>query len=370
MILRSVSTRNFRNLEDAVHEFHPRANVLLGENGQGKTNVLEAIYFLATTKSFRTPRTSNVIRLGAQSVFAEGNCEQDQIARHLSVGILGGDERKRQLRINAQKTPLGEYLHALPVFAYSSSRLEIVRGGPDERRRFLDRGMAGLRVGYLRELARYARVLKQRNALLQRVAEGVEKKSSLDAWDEELLTSAQPIVSARSEYTDALARTVAVLMQTYAFTIGDFRMSYRPAGIDSDAETSLIRIRQMRQRELAAGFTLAGPHRDALDFEVRGVPAADILSSGEIKAATLLLKLAKIIVYKEQMRRSPIFLLDDIDAELDLGVIQRLLGSLLESGQFFTTSAKETVFRLLEMGSHRRFVVRDGTVRRVENDDS
>src|SRR5687768_15171226 len=128
MILRSLSTRSFRNLTDSHHVFHPRANVILGENGQGKTNLLEAIYFLGTTKSFRTPRAATLMELGARSFFADGEVEEEGITRKISVGILGGDERKRQILVNAQKTPLAEYLQVLPIVAYSAARLEIIRG--------------------------------------------------------------------------------------------------------------------------------------------------------------------------------------------------------------------------------------------------
>lgn len=362
MILRSLSVRNFRNLADAHFEFDPRANVFLGENGQGKTNLLEAIYFLSTTKSFRTTRTTNAIRLSARSIFVEGRSEEEGLERVSSVGIHGGDERKRKLLVNGQKTTLAEFLQVLPVFAYSAARLEIIRGGPDERRRFLDRGLAGLRVGYLRDLAKYSRVLKQRNALLQRLAAGEGKRSALDPWDEELVAAAAPIVAARAEYTRALAGVLRELMEKFSFLIEDLAMTYRPAGIHQDPEKSLSALRELRPRELGAGFSLAGPHRDTIDFNLRGMAAPEILSSGEIKTLTLLLKLAKVQVFREQVRRSPLFLLDDIDAELDLGVIQRLLSSLLASGQFFTTSAKESIFRLLEVGPHRRFTVRNGRV--------
>lgn len=369
MILRSLSTRKFRNLTDAEHEFHPRVNVFLGENGQGKSNLLEAIYFLSTTKSFRTARAANLVRLKAQSVYAEGRCDEERIERSLSVGIHAGDERKRQLLVNGQKTTLAEYLQVMPVFAYSSARLEIVRGGPDERRRFLDRGLASLRLGYLRDLTRYGRVLKQRNALLQRVSDGSEKRSSLDAWDEELVAAAGPIVAARRDYVAALTGVMKALLEEYAFTLDDLTLTYRPATIQESGEKSLADLRQLRSRELGAGFSLAGPHRDVLEITARGVPAAELLSSGEIKTLTLLLKFAKVQVYRDEVRRSPIFLLDDIDAELDLGVIQQLLSSLLASGQFFTSSAKESIFRLLEVGPHRRFQVRNGGVSEARNEE-
>lgn len=324
--------------------------------------MLEAIYFLATTKSFRTTRTGNVIRLGSREVFAQGSCLENSISRTLFAGLVGAEERKRQLLVNGQKTPFHDYLQVLPVFAYSSARLEIVRGGPEERRRFLDRGIATLRVTYLRDLSRYARVLKQRNALIQRVRDRRDERESLAAWDEELVLAAAPIIAAREAYVADLTAMLGELLAEHSAALADLKLTYRPAGITADPQQSRAAMRQARSREAAAGFTLVGPHRDVLEFALRGMPAAEILSSGEVKMLTLLLKLAKMRLYRQLVRRSPVFLLDDIDAELDLGVMQRLLSSLMSFGQFFTTSAKQTIFRLLELGPHRRFLVREGGV--------
>src|SRR5436309_4908975 len=174
MNLRQVTTDNFRNLASAEIAFHPRVNLVVGRNGQGKTNLLEAIYFLATTKSFRTSRVASLVRHGSQSVFVSGALQRE-VEKTLSVGL---DEKKRVLLINGERVPLASYVSAMTVFAYSSARLEIVRGAPEERRRFLDRGIASIDPGYLEQVSRYARVLRQRNALLQSGT-----TSGLDAWD-------------------------------------------------------------------------------------------------------------------------------------------------------------------------------------------
>ena len=153
MILRALATRNFRNLEPARLELHPDANVFVGGNGQGKTNLLEAIYFLSTTRSFRTSRVANLFRFDADHLFTEGLAEGDGIQKTLSIGIEASSTRKRELLVNGQKSTLDHYVAQLPVIAYSAARLEIIRGAPDERRRFLDRGIASLRPGYLSALS-------------------------------------------------------------------------------------------------------------------------------------------------------------------------------------------------------------------------
>ncbi len=362
MILQRVATRSFRNLADSEIELHPAANILVGDNGQGKTNLLEAIYFLATTKSFRTTRLSHLPRIGSSTTYVEGAVEARGILRRLSAGISLGNERKRELLVNGQKTTLHEYLSLLPVFAYSAARLAIVRGGPDERRRFLDRGIASLRGGYLKDLTRYARALKQRNALLQQG--GAAARRDLDAWDAELVDAALPVAKARATYAEDLAEETARILAEHAYHVTGLTIAYRPSAFEEglSAEAGLEALRGLRRREQAVGFTLAGPHRDGLDIAVEGAPAAEILSSGEVKMTVLFLKLAKIELYRRRTEESPLFLLDDVDAELDLGIIERLLRHLIGRIQLVTTSPKDAFFDRFSMGPHRRFALSGGRV--------
>jgi DNA replication and repair protein RecF len=366
LILRRVATRGFRNLVDSSLDLHPNANILVGDNGQGKTNLLEAIYFLSTTKSFRTSRLAHIPRLGTATTYVEGEVEDaGGIRRSISAGITLAPERRRELLVNRQKTTLHEYLPLLPVFAYSAARLAIVRGGPDERRRFLDRGIASVRAGFLADLARYGRALKQRNALLQQG--GAAARRELDAWDAELIDAALPIVRARSAYTADLAASAARILGEHAYHVAGLRIDYRPSGFDEEisAEAGLAALKALRRREAAVGFTLAGPHRDGLDITVEGVPAAEILSSGEVKTTILFLKLAKIELYRARTSASPLFLLDDIDAELDLGIIERLLHHLIGRIQLVTTSPKDAFFERFSMGANRRFLLSGGRVEPV-----
>ena len=162
--LRNITANNFRNLEPDPITFHAQTNLVVGRNGQGKTNLLEAIYFLATTKSFRTPRLANVVRFEQPSVFVSGALQRQRIEKALSIGVEAAESRRRVLMVNEESVSLHDYLAAMSVFAYSAARLEILRGAPEERRRFLDRGVASINPAYLQDLIRYARVLRQRNA--------------------------------------------------------------------------------------------------------------------------------------------------------------------------------------------------------------
>jgi DNA replication and repair protein RecF len=279
-----------------------------------------------------------------------GAVERGGIERTMSVG-LEVESKRRVLAINAEKVALAPYLNALTVFAYSSSRLEILRGAPEERRRFLDRGIASINPAYLDQLTRYGRALKQRNALLHEIAAGAASQSMLDPWDAEFAAAAAPVWSARAAYVEQLANTFSEIVAMHRYHVGDIALAYRPA------KSEVPRVAEIRAR-----MSLAGPQRDLLEFEVDGRPAAEVLSGGEQKMIVLFLKFAKIELFRRRTDESPLFLLDDIDAELDLDILQDLLQKLPPKTQVFATSAKERFLDVLETAPHRRLVIENGRV--------
>lgn len=359
MILAKLTTENFRNLTAAESEFHPKSNILVGRNGQGKTNLLEAIYFLATTKSFRTSRVASLFRFASQNVFVAGALHRDGITRTLSVGLETGESKRRVLMINGEKVTLPNYLNAMSVFAYSSARLEIIRGTPEERRRFLDRGVASIHPAYLEQLTRYARVLKQRNALLAEVALRRQVLASLDAWDNELMVAANVVHRARAAYADDLSNVFREIVAAHRYHVQNVEMIYRPSRTDE--------LASHRREELRARMSLVGPQRDIIEFLVDGRPAAEVLSGGEQKMIVLFLKFAKLELFRRRYDDAPLFLLDDVDAELDLEILQQLLSNLPVSTQVFATSAKETFLAALQAGPHRRLSLENGRVTGVRD---
>jgi DNA replication and repair protein RecF len=259
------------------------------------------------------------------------------------------------LMINGEKIALPAYLNAMSVFAYSQSRLEIIRGAPEEKRRFLDRGIASINAQYLDLLSRYIRVLKQRNALLTEDPSA----SSLDAWNDEFVAAAAPIHRARAAYAQEIAAAFARIVDEHRYHVRDLEIVYRGAGEEEHLRETLARI---RRHELRARMTLTGPQRDTIDFMIGGRNAAEVLSGGELKMVVLFLKFAKIELFRLRHDEPPLFLLDDIDAELDLEVLQKLLSGLPSKTQVFATSAKESFLQALEAGPHPRLVIENGRV--------
>ena len=334
-------------------QFHPLANIVVGRNGQGKTNLLEAIYFLATTKSFRTTRPGSLPRFGTSSLFVRGVVRREGLEKTLSAGLETGESKKRVLMVNGERVSLPAYLRELTVFAYSAARLEIVRGAPEERRRFLDRGVASIQPGYLEELTRYTRVLKQRNALLYEIGTGSANVRSLDAWDESFSAAATAVQTARAAYASELAEVFRRIVAEHGYHVSGIDLAYKPSSGD---------LRALRREEVRARMSLTGPQRDVLDFTLEGRPAAEVLSGGELKTIVLFLKFAKLELFRRRFDEPPLFLLDDIDAELDLEILQQLLAKLPLETQVFATSAKEAFLQALRAGPHLRLTVDSGRV--------
>lgn len=353
MILRSITTDSFRNLASAEIAFHPKVNILVGLNGQGKTNLLEAIYFLATTKSFRTARMASLFRFGSPSVFVSGTVQRE-VQKTLSVGLEHGESKKRVLLINGERTPLASYVSAMTVFAYSSARLEILRGAPEERRRFLDRGIASIDPGYLEQVSRYGRVLRQRNALLHSGT-----TAGLDAWDSELAETAAVLQRARAAYAQALTAAFNDIVAAHRYRVGNMAIAYRPSALGD--------LKSIRREELRARMSLVGPQRDLLDFTVDGRAASEVLSGGEMKMIVLFLKFAKLELFRRRFDEAALFLLDDVDAELDLQILESLLAKMPPETQVFATSAKARFLQVLEAAPHRRLTIENGAVTTAED---
>jgi DNA replication and repair protein RecF len=344
MILDFVEVSNFRNLSGKVF-WGPGLNIIHGNNGQGKSNWLEAIHTLSRTKSFRTQRLQESIRFGAESAFIEGQVTTgDDLHRDLRIALK---ENTKSIWVNGKREQLARYLGLLQVFAFTADQLEVVRGMPEARRHFLDHGIASLRPAYVQTVSDYNKVVKQKNRLLQDSSERelrLEETESLIApWNEQLGRLGAEIHKARIEYTDRLN---AVLERTL-FEPAELQIHYSSSleskGDLNDYEALLRERLQLRlSTEVAAGRALVGPHRDDLGIHLGGREMRVYGSSGQQRSALLLLDLAAISVYNSWHSDYPLFLVDDVDAELDEKRIRSLLEYLEGRTQTFITTSKRS----------------------------
>jgi DNA replication and repair protein RecF len=344
MLLAAIEATNFRNLSGRI-EWGPRLNIIYGNNGHGKTNWLEAIYLLARTKSFRTQRLQEAIRFGEQLAIVRGRVTTGaDLERDLQVNL---QDNSKTILVNLKRETLARYLTQLQVFSFTAADLDVVRGMPEARRRFLDRGISSLKPAYLRTIADYSKVIKQKNRVLQLASEndlGADKVEDLLApWNDQLVRLGVVIHQAREEYVAGLNATFERQLFERREVTTRYVSSLESKGDLSDYE-SLLRSRiQLRMAaEVAAGHSLIGPHRDDLEIHLDGREIRVYGSSGQQRSALLLLDLAAISLYNSSSNDHPVFIIDDVDAELDEGRIRHLLEYLENRTQTFITTSKRS----------------------------
>lgn len=307
-----------------------------GPNGAGKSSLLEAVYLLATTRSFRTARLEECVAFGGTGFRLRGRVEA--AARvELEVGY-GPDGSVR--RRNGREVGVAEYLGTLPVVVWAPAERDVLAGGPEARRRFLDRGILGLRPADLALLRRYREALRQKRRLLAAGGRG------LVAWNETLAAAAAAVISRRGRYVEELAAELAKLGGGGRGALPPLEVRYRPSppqGLDGQ-RAILEALSVLEDEERDRRQPLAGPHRDELEIIVGGRAARHFASAGERKAAGLLLVAAQGRRLEAAQRR-PIYLLDDLDAELDADRLETLWGLFAEGRQVVAASSRPALWR-------------------------
>src|SRR5918993_1113585 len=345
MLLESLEAHQLRNLSGKI-EWGGGLNIIFGENGEGKTNWLEAVYLLATTKSFRTQRPQEAIRFGEDLAVVRGRVARSRdVHRDLQITLQGNT---KTLSVNGKREPVSRYLSQLHVVAFTADELEVVRGGPEARRKFLDRGVVSLHHAYVQTLADYHRVVKQKNRLLQSASEeemsAAEAGKLIDPWNEQLVELGAEIHRARNDYVARLNEALEQrLFEREEVTIR-YASSLEGKGDLSDYEALISeRLRLRLQAEISSGHSLIGPHKDDLEIRFDGHDIRTFGSSGQQRSALILLDLAAISVYYTWHSEYPVFVLDDVDAELDRKRMERLLKHLEGRTQTFITTSKESL---------------------------
>ncbi len=347
MLLESLEAHQFRNLSGEVF-WGDELNFIFGENGQGKTNWLEALYLLATSKSFRTQRPQEAVRFDEDLAVVRGRVARTRdVHRDLQVTIQGNT---KTLSVNGKREAVTRYLGQLHTVAFTADELEVVRGGPDARRRFLDRGITSLHPSYVQTLADYHRVIKQKNRLLQNAAEAEisldETRQLIEPWNEQLANMSATIHRARTEHVERLNKALERRLFEREEVSIRYVSSLAGKGDLSDYEALITERLQLRlQAELSSGYALIGTHRDDLEILFDGRDLRTFGSSGQQRSALILLDLAAISVYHSWHSEYPLFLMDDVDAELDRGRIERLLEYLQGRTQTFVTTSKESLVK-------------------------
>jgi len=363
VILKSLILRNFRSYAAENFSFHERINLIYGDNAQGKTNLLEAIHLLLMQRPFKQVKLEELISFGSSECRIKGEVESEAGLDEVHV-LLSGE--KKTIRLNGKivykaSRITGRY----NVVSFLPSDIELVKGSPQGRRRYLDALICTLEPGHLRDLRLYHRSLLQRNALLARTS-GLTREM-LEVWDSRLAESGSLIISRRHKYIGLLRPH---LERIYKLTSGEDAVPdivYRTSpGSDDGIEEGFKRELASRfDKDKGRGHTTYGPHRDVVGFTIRGKDASLFASQGEAKSLALALKTSEIELVRSTLGKTPILLLDDVTSELDERRKGFLFG-LLDTfpGQIFITATSLGDIRL--GGEKRVFRIRAGRAEQTQ----
>lgn len=350
MKVKKLSLYNFRNVASAEISFSDEMNFLLGDNAQGKTNALEAIYLFARGKSFRGATDGELTRFGEKGYAVTLSFEKKDREETLFCSYTKKEKVRKRNGVLLEKQ--SELLGSFRAVLFSPDDLMMIKGSPAERRRFLDVAIAQCYPAYLSLYAGYLKHLEQRNALLKQMKDGYYDPTSLEVWNEALSGSAADIYFYRKEYVDRLGGIAASLMGELSRGREEMRLSYDSNIRENEDDREAVRERYRHlfsahtDREVMMGTTLFGVHRDELTVTIGKKAARDYGSQGQQRSAVLALKMAEGALSREICGESPVYLFDDVLSELDEERRAFLLSGM-KGCQFIVTGCERSV-----LGAH------------------
>ena len=357
MIIKSIELQNFRNYEDLNISFDEGTNIFYGDNAQGKTNILEAVYLSGTTKSHKCSKDKEMIRFGEQEAHIRTvvvkKDKEYQIDMHLK------NNRSKGIAIN--KVPIkkaSELFGILNMVFFSPEDLNIIKNGPAERRRFLDSELCQLDKIYLSDLTTYNKILNQRNKLLKDMVYRPDLKDTLSVWDMQLVETGRKIIRRRKQFVDELNEIVHDIHYRISGEKEDLLLQYEPSIEDIFFEDELSRV---KERDMRQCMTSVGPHRDDLLFSIGEVDIRKFGSQGQQRTTALSLKLAEIELVKQMIKDTPVLLLDDVLSELDKSRQNYLLDSIHDIQTVVTCTGLDE-FVNHRFSINKVFHIQDGTV--------
>ena len=334
MILRSLDITNFKNIERARLEFSPKVNALLGDNGMGKSNLLDAVHLLSFTKSFTGAQDQMLIRSGEDFAIVRGTYSRMDAEEDILAGLQRG-RRKSFKRGGKEYGRISAHIGLLPLVMVSPADMELINGSGEERRRFMDMVISQTDPRYLDAAMRYTRILEQRNRLLR---DGAADHALFEAIDFQLDAAAAYISARRHEWTAELWDIFSLYYKAISGSDeepGLTLVSHTGPGCPALADL----LRERFSRDSAVRHTTAGPHRDDLEMTLDGMPVRRTASQGQCKTFTIALRLAQYGFLRRACGMSPLLLLDDIFDKLDAGRVGRIISTVGADtfGQIFIT---------------------------------
>ena len=357
MIIKSLELENFRNYEELNISFDKGTNILYGDNAQGKTNILEAIYVSATTKSHKGSKDKEIINFDKEEAHIRTYLEKENVETRVDMHLR--KNKSKGIAIDGQKIKkAADLMGLLNVVFFSPEDLSIIKDGPAERRRFADMELCQLDSFYLYNLNHYNKIIGQRNKLLKDMYFQPELKETLNIWDSQLVSFGSKIIERREQFVKQLGDIIFDIHKKLSGGKEELVIAYEP---DVSIEDFEKQMKYNQDKDIRLKQTTTGPHRDDFSFVVNGVDIRKYGSQGQQRTAALSLKLSEIELVKKISKDTPVLLLDDVLSELDSNRQNYLLNSIGNIQTIITcTGLDEFINNRFEI--NKIFKVTNGTV--------
>ncbi|WP_342757704.1 DNA replication/repair protein RecF [Kineothrix sedimenti] len=358
MIIKSLELMNFRNYEFLDLKFSEGTNILYGDNAQGKTNVLEAIYLSATTKSHKGSKDRDIVKFDSEEAHIRTYIEKQEIEYKVDVHLR--KNKSKGIAIDGQKIKkAADLLGLLNVVFFSPEDLSIIKNGPAERRRFVDMELCQLDNFYIYNLNHYNKIVNQRNKLLKDMYFKPELKETLNIWDSQLVSFGSKIIERRRIFVDQLNEIIYDIHKKLSGDKEELFIKYEP---DVEIDDFARLMKSSQEKDIRLKQTSVGPHRDDFCFMVGNIDIRRFGSQGQQRTAALSLKLSEIELVKKIAKDTPVLLLDDVLSELDSSRQNYLLSSIGDVQTIITcTGLDEFVNNRFEID--KVFKIVEGTVK-------
>ena len=363
MKLEQLKLSHFRLYTTFDLHCHPHINIIVGDNAQGKTTILEAIHMLAITKSHKTPKDTEVIQTNAEFAKIHGLLSFENKPIELDVVLSKHGKKAKYNRIEAVR--LSDYLGSLNIVMFAPEDLELVKGSPLERRRFMDLELGKLKKTYLLHLNNYRRILKERNEVLKGLQTSQKYNDTLlEILTEQLIHYGRKIVETRQAFIEDLnARVKTMYFKISGETLPSV-MRYQPS-VAKDYQEA---YKKKQRLDIQFGTTHIGPHRDDFAILIEDLPFKNFASQGQIRTMVLAIKLSMVERVYQEKKVYPIVLLDDVFSELDRNRQLNLLTQLNKATQLFFTTTDVKTIPLEELRSYQIITISEGTIKGVNSD--
>lgn len=360
MYIKHLQLMNYRNYDELSLELGSSVNVFIGDNAQGKTNILESIYYCGFGKSHRTSKDRELIKWGAEKTFIKSYISKERLDKRIEINIL--KDGKKLININSIKiTKIAELIGTFNVVMFSPEDLRIVKESPAIRRKFIDMELCQLDSKYYYSLVQYNKVLNERNIMLK--TNNNPEEFMLDIYDEQLSTFAQYIINKRLEYIKKLNLYGKEVHKDITLNKEDINFKYYSQIKDFGNIKSQINdlLKENRKRDIEKRNTSIGPHRDDLYIYINGVEVKNYGSQGQQRTTVLTMKFSSLRIIKEQTGEYPVLLLDDVLSELDFNRKKYILNSIRDIQTIITCTGIDDVNQYLDSNS-KIFNVKEGSI--------